>query len=197
MWPLLLGSLLAVAVFVERLLALRSFVVLPKNILVQFQELQSFDRLDDDQLVLFEKTSVAGALLSAIYRQRGTSYGQMSEAAQRAGRSGVHAMEKYIEILAIVAAVSPLLGILGTVTGMIDVFAALTADGNERATQLARGISQALITTASGIVIAVPTLVAHRYLLWRIEKTALQLETLAENAMHWLQELPATDASSS
>jgi biopolymer transport protein ExbB len=161
MVPILLCSIVAAAICVERLWTLQRSRIVPKNLLSQIWS-----------------AGVANA-------KRGREV--MKEAMEEAASQVSHDLERYLTSLGIIASVSPLLGLLGTVVGMIKVFTALMLEGAGNANVLAGGISQALITTAAGLSVAIPALIFHRFFLRRIDELIVTMEQEAGKLVEILQ----------
>lgn len=176
MWPLLICSVVATAIILERLWSLQEKRVLPKNLTVKVWEWVRANELNDDHIETLRHSSVLGEILAAALANRHRDLDTVKERVQDTGRHVVHEMERFIATLGTIAAISPLLGLLGTVVGMIKVFAAITAHGVGNPTVLAGGISEALITTAAGLTVAIPALIGYRYLRNRIDSLVVRME---------------------
>ncbi|WP_114416395.1 MotA/TolQ/ExbB proton channel family protein [Marinospirillum perlucidum] len=176
--PLVASSVLAVAIVLERLWSLQRKRILPPGILVKaLGQVQSSTDLTGLRL-----SSPLGRVLAAGLARQGQGESRIREALQTAGSHEVHLLEKYLSPLGSVAAITPLLGLLGTVLGMIDVFQQLDLSAGN-AQQLAGGISKALITTAAGLTIAIPALVMHRFLLRRVSDLVVELEEASQQLL--------------
>lgn len=171
MIPLLLCSVLATAIILERFWTLRAKRIAPAGLLQQTLS----NPLTPEGLQQLRQGSSLGRILAAGLSRRGQGAIRIREALQAAGSHEVHQLERFLSPLGSVAAIAPLIGLLGTVIGMIDIFQQLDlASGNTAG--LASGISMALITTATGLTIAIPTLVMHRYFLRRVSDLVVVLE---------------------
>jgi biopolymer transport protein ExbB len=185
-WPLLLCSVVAVALIIERLSSLRSRRILPPRLLDEVLTLAG-QRLPGTEVVdRLAENSLLGEVLAAGLRAV-TAEPQITETKLRqvfefAGRRAVHQLERYLNSLGTIATAAPLLGLLGTVVGMIEIFGSQTPGGGNPA-QLAHGISIALYNTAFGLMIAIPALMFHRYFRGRIEEYVLELEAGAERLL--------------
>ncbi|SFB83281.1 biopolymer transport protein ExbB [Marinospirillum celere] len=178
MLPLVLSSIVALAIVLERLWTLHKKRVLPAGVLMKALSQQG----STEELNQLRNSSPLGRVLAAGLARRGQGEGRIREALQTAGSHEVHLLEKYLSPLGSIAAITPLLGLLGTVVGMIDVFQQLDlAAGN--AQQLAAGISMALITTAAGLTIAIPALVMHRFFLRRVADLVVELEEASQQLL--------------
>ncbi|MDH4106331.1 MAG: MotA/TolQ/ExbB proton channel family protein, partial [Gammaproteobacteria bacterium] len=132
--------------------------------------------LSDKQITALQLHSPLGRVLAAGLANRDRDRSLMIEAIEDAGRHVAHELERYLNALGTIAAISPLLGLLGTVTGMIRTFKAITVAGVGNPTAMASGIAEALITTAAGLIIAIPALVAYRYLRGRVDGHVIDME---------------------
>jgi biopolymer transport protein ExbB len=184
MLPILSCSVVAVAICVERYWSLRQDLVAPPELLAL--PLAQLQRVlgDPGSREELRSHSPLGALLAALAQ---TDTEHMEAVREAALASVAHDLETYLTALGIIALISPLLGILGTVVGMIDVFTSVVSASGET-TALAGGISTALITTAAGLSIAIPTLIAHRLLLRKVDTLLVILD---ETSQGWLMRLNA------
>jgi biopolymer transport protein ExbB len=188
MLPIILCSIVAAAIIVERLWTLQPGRVVPKDLSRQVWDWVSRNQLNPQKLLELRASSPLGQILSAGLASRHQDRAVMKEAVEDTGRHVVHELERYLNTLGTIAAVSPLLGLLGTVTGMIRTFSALTsAGGANDPAALAGGISEALITTAAGLMVAIPALVAHRYLRSRVDALVVRMEKEALGLMEALE----------
>lgn len=176
MLPILLCSIVATAIVIERFWALRRRVVMPDNLVAQIWQLHRRRQLDDDRIAEIRTGSALGRMLAAGLVNRTHSREVMKEAIADTGRQVVAELERYLNSLGTIAAVTPLLGLLGTVLGMIDVFAVIMSAGVGDPALLAGGISQALLTTAAGLSVAIPALMFHRYFNGRVDKLIIAME---------------------
>lgn len=183
MLPILLCSALALAIGIERLWALRSAVVIPPTLVAQVPELARAGELQSAQLQALRDNSSLGRVLAAALANRREEWAATREHIEEAGRHVVHELERYLNTLGTIAAITPLLGLLGTVIGMIQVFSAITAGGVGNPQALAGGISQALLTTAAGLLVAIPALILYRYLSGRVNELVIGMEAEALRLM--------------
>ena len=194
MVPILLCSVAAMAIVLERFWALRRTRIMPDGLVTEIWRLHRAQQLDDERIDLIRQGSALGRMLAAGLVNRFHAREVMKEAIQDAGRHVVSGMERYLSTLGTIAAVTPLLGLLGTVIGMIDVFAVIMDAGVGDPTVLAGGISQALITTAAGLSVAIPALMFHRYFSSRVDKLVISMEEEALRLIEVMQgEREATD----
>lgn len=177
MWPLILCSVVSLGVVGERFWALQTQRVLPRHLLSRVWKLFQDNKLDPGQMRQIRHSSPLGAVLAAGLANYRHGRDIMKESIEEVGRQVAHDLERHLNTLGTIAAVSPLVGLLGTVLGIIKVFSTLSASGDvHNAATLARGISEALICTASGLVVAIPTLMFHRYFEGRVDELTLRLE---------------------
>ncbi len=175
MVPILLGSVIAAAISVERLWTLQRSRITPKNLLEQVWTTLRTDAMDSQKLRELRASSPLGQVLAAGVANAKRGREVMKEAMEEAGAQVSHDLERYLTSLGVIASISPLIGLLGTVVGMIKVFTALMLEGAGNANVLAGGISQALITTAAGLSVAIPALMFHRFLLRRVDELMITM----------------------
>jgi len=176
MLPILACSILALALIGERFWALDQKRILPRRLVGQVWHRIKNNSLDAEQLKALRAESPLGRVIAAGLVNLNHDRAVMMEGIEDAGRHEAHGLEKYLNILGTIAAISPLLGLLGTVVGMIKVFSTISAQGLGNAGALAGGISEALITTAAGLVVAIPTLMAYRYFRRKVDHLVVQME---------------------
>ena len=174
--PIIICSVLALAIGIERWFALDGARIAPPHLLATVWQQLKAGELDAQRLKQLRQGSPLGAILAAGLANRSQGRDVMKESIQEAASHVVHDLEKYLNSLGTVAAISPLLGLLGTVLGMIRVFTEITTQGTGNANALAGGISEALITTATGLAVAIPALVMHRYFTGKIDTIVVGLE---------------------
>ena len=187
MWPILVCSILALAIIVERCWSLRRSVVAPKDLMSHIQGMTLGDRLTNEQIDAVRETSALGQILAAGLSRQTQQAFLIKDAIEEAGGHVVHELERYLNALGTIAATTPLLGLLGTVIGMIKVFSAITAVGVGDPQVLAGGISEALITTAAGLSVGIPSLMFHRYFLGKVNELTVAMEQDALRFMEVLQ----------
>ena len=176
MLPIILCSVIALAIIVERLWTLQVRRVLPKHLVAQVWRWEKIHQLNDEHLKELQSSSPLGSILAAGIVNRHQNRDVMKESIEDIGRHIVHELERYLNSLGTIAAITPLLGLLGTVIGMIKVFATITTQGVGDPGALAGGISEALITTAAGMSVAIPTLMFYRYFRGRVRMLVLKME---------------------
>lgn len=191
MLPIILCSVIAVAITIERLWTLQRRRVLPKDLTMRVWEWARGRQLDQKHLVILAENSPMGRVLAAGLANRHQSREVLKEIVQDTGRHVVHELERYLNSLGTIAAITPLLGLLGTVIGMVKVFTAITTAGVGNPSVLAGGISEALITTAAGLSVAIPSLIAYRYLRGQVDALVVEMEKEAMKLVDALHGTPA------
>ena len=176
MLPIILCSIVATAIIIERLWALRSSRVVPENLVAQIWQLYRKRQLTNAHVNTVRESSPLGKILAAGLVNRNHTREVMKESIEEVGRQTVLELERFLNSLGTIASITPLLGLLGTVIGMIKVFAAITTAGVGNPTVLAGGISEALITTAAGLSVAIPSLMFHRYFTARVDQLVVKME---------------------
>jgi len=176
MLPIILCSIIAIAIIIERFWTLNVTRIAPQNILAQVWTWLKNDQLDSGKLQQLRLSSPLGQILAAGLLN--SKYGRpaMVASIEQASSQVIHEMERYLNTLGTLAAVTPLLGLLGTVVGMIRVFSEIMLQGTGNANALAGGISEALITTAAGLSVAIPSFVFYRYFMRQVDSLILTLE---------------------
>ncbi|MDA1302326.1 MAG: MotA/TolQ/ExbB proton channel family protein [Proteobacteria bacterium] len=176
MVPIILCSIVSAAICVERFWTLRGEQIAPRNLLAQVWNTIKSNELDARKLRDLRNGSPLGQILAAgISGQRGGREA-MKEAIEEVAGHVVHELERYLNTLGTVAAITPLLGLLGTVVGMIRVFTAIKLEGTGNSAVLAGGISEALITTAAGLTVAIPSLFFYRFIQRRVDELVVHME---------------------
>jgi len=176
MVPIIICSVIAMAIIAERLWALRKHKIAPKHLVAQIYSLRKKNQLDMNAIQSLKDNSPLGKVLASGLVSMNHSREVMKESIEESGRHVVHEMEKYLNTLGTIANISPLLGLLGTVVGMIKVFTVITSQGVGNPSVLAGGISEALITTAAGLSVAIPTLIAARHFRRHIDELVVYME---------------------
>ena len=174
-WPLILASVISLAIIVERFYSLRANAVAPKALLPEVQSWLKKGGNAKDACAKLEGHSPLGEIFSSALCNVDTSREVMKEAIEESGRAVAHKLERYLTTLGTIATVSPLLGLLGTVIGMVELFGAFTATGHDVA-QFARGISVALYNTAMGIIVAVPSMIFYRHFRAKVDSLIIEME---------------------
>ena len=177
-WFLLLASVVAVALIIERSISLRAKKIIPPTLLEQVIAVYQRQGVNEEVLQKLAKDSPLGTVLAAGLRNHRSSRYVMKEAIDEAGRAVAHELERFLTTLGTIATASPLLGLFGTVIGMIEIFGSQSPTGSNPQ-QLAHGISIALYNTAFGIGIAVPSLILYRHFKNKVEGLVVEMEEQA------------------
>ena len=175
-WPLLLASVIALAIIAERLWSLRASKVMPKGLLMQAVQEYRQNEASTASLTQLAEGSALGQVLAAGIKNIKSSPVILKESIEEAGRAAAANLERFLTTLGTIAAVSPLLGLFGTVIGMIEIFGASSPTGNSNPTQLAHGISIALYNTALGLVVAIPSMIFYRHFRSQVDSLLLEME---------------------
>jgi biopolymer transport protein ExbB len=176
MVPIVLCSILALAISLERLWTLRGQKVVPEELTDKIWQWVENRSLSDKQITALQQHSPLGRVLAAGLANRHRDRLVMIEAIEDAGRHVMHDLERYLNPLATIASISPLLGLLGTVMGMIRTFRAVTISGIGDPSALAGGIAEALVCTAGGLIVAIPAVVAYRYFRGKVDGLVVDME---------------------
>jgi biopolymer transport protein ExbB len=176
MVPIILCSILAIAIIIERFWTLSSARITPKHVLAQVWTWIKNNQLDSGKLKELRVSSPLGQILASGLLS--SKYGReaMMESIEQSAAQVVHDMERYLNTLGTIAAITPLMGLLGTVVGMIRVFSEIMLQGTGNANALAGGISEALISTAAGLTVAIPTYMFYRFFTRKVDSLVLNLE---------------------
>ena len=177
-WFLLAASVIAVALIIERSISLRSSRIIPPRLFEQVIDMYRRQGVSEEVLERLAKDSPLGAVLAAGLRNHKASRYVMKEAIEEAGRAVAHDLERFLTTLGTIATASPLLGLFGTVIGMIEIFGSQAPSGTNPQ-QLAHGISIALYNTAFGIGIAVPSLIFYRHFRHKVDTLTVEMEEQA------------------
>ena len=178
-WFLLLASVIAVALIIERSISLRAAKIIPPTLLDQVVSVYQRQGLSPEVIERLSKDSPLGAVLAAGLRNLKSSRYVMKEAIEEAGRAVAHDLERFLTTLGTIATAAPLLGLFGTVIGMIEIFGAQSPTGGTNPQQLAHGISIALYNTAFGIAIAIPALIFYRHFKNKVDGFVVEMEIAA------------------
>ncbi len=176
MLVILLCSVVVLAICIERLFTLNPRKIAPPHLLANVWKQLKAGEMDGARVKALRESSPLGRILAAGLANAYLGRDVMKESIEEAAGHVVHELERYLNTLGTIAAVAPLIGLLGTVVGMIKVFAEIMAQGTGNASALAGGISEALITTAAGLTVAIPALVMHRYFTGKIDGIVVELE---------------------
>jgi len=176
MLPIIFCSIISLSIIAERFWSLRREKVLPHNLVAKVWKSIIQDTMTRTDIEELSKESALGQILSAGLMNRNESRERIKECIEERGREVVHDMERFLNTLGTIASISPLLGLLGTVIGMISVFAAITTHGVGDPAALAGGISQAMITTAAGLTVAIFSLIFYRYFRRKVDSIVVGME---------------------
>lgn len=176
MLPIAIASIMALTVFLERMYSVREAKLIPETFLLEFYELLQQNRyLDAIARGKSSQCSIGNILVVAV-ENRSLTREQLKSRIEEVGKQEIASLDKYIIVLGVIASVAPLMGLLGTVWGMIDAFRAIEALGEPNVSHLAEGIYKALVTTLAGLAVGIPALVAHRWVLRKIDVIATRFE---------------------
>lgn len=176
MWPIILCSIAALAIIGERLWSLQRKYVLPPNLLAQVQQWLGRGEIEPARLAALRASSPLGKVLAAGLINRDHERGVIKDAIEDAGRHTVPELERYLRSLGSIAAISPFLGLFGTVIGMIQMFSGIGQHGVGDPSIVAEGIAMALINTAGGLAVAIPSLLFYRYFRGRVSDLLIEME---------------------
>lgn len=176
MLPIILSSITATAIIAERLWTLRASRVSPPHLLGQVWRWIKDKQLNGQKLKELRASSPLGEVLAAGLANSKHGREIMKECIEEAASRVIHELERYLNTLGTIAAMAPLLGLLGTVFGMIEIFSGFMDNGMANASALAGGIGKALVTTAAGLIVAIPAVFFHRYLLRRVDELVVAME---------------------
>lgn len=176
MWPILICSALTLAIIIERFWTLRRSKVLPLDLGDEVRQWAASGRLDPRHIDTLRANSPLGTILASALEVRLRPREQIKERVEDVGRHQLHRMERFLNTLGTIAGITPLLGLLGTVFGMIRMFLGILTSGVGDANQLAGGIGEALISTAAGLCVAIPALMFYRFFRGRIAEYVVEME---------------------
>ena len=176
MYPILFCSVICVALFMERIWVLRRKLIIPKDFILKVEELVKRDKIPEAVFLCQRDISSIARIFLAGLKNTGRGMWLIKEAIAEKGRREGVVLERNIGVLLTIANLSPLLGLLGTVSGMIKTFNAISVYGVGDSAPLAGGIAEALITTASGLLVAIPALVAYRFLIDKAQTLIFEME---------------------
>jgi len=178
-WPLLIASIIALALIIERLIYLRREKILPKQLLGEVINVYRNKKVTPEIVNTLESNSPLGAVLAAALRNVDAPREVMKESIEEAGRGVAHVLERFLTTLGTIASLAPLMGLFGTVVGMIEIFGAQSPTGGSNPAQLAHGISVALYNTGFGLAIAMPALVFYRHFRALVDSFIVEMELQA------------------
>ncbi len=177
-WPLIIASILALAIIFERFYTLRRDQIIPPSLLKSTLEGLGRGGMDANAMRSLAEGSPLGRILAAGIRNLNSSRDIMKESLEETGRAVAHDLGRYLTALGTIASVAPLMGLLGTVIGMVEIFGAQTPTGSNPAA-LAHGISVALYNTAFGLIVAIPSMIFYRYFRSRVDAFLTEMEQQA------------------
>ena len=178
-WLIIVASVTAVGIIGERVLALRISVVTPKGLLPKVIREGQERGVNKDMLVRLHSHSPLGQVFAAGLKNIKSTREVMKESIEEAGRAVSHDLDRYLTTLGTIASMSPLLGLFGTVVGMIEIFGSNSPTGDSNPAQLAHGISMALYNTAYGILVAIPSMIFYRYFRAKVDSMVVEMELQA------------------
>ena len=176
MWPIILCSIGAAAIVLERLWTLQDKRVLPRELTQKVWQLIENNQVNDKVITALEQNSPLGRVLAAGLANRHRPHDVIMDRLEDTGRHVIHELERFLNTLGTIAGIAPLLGLLGTVTGIIRAFNAINEGGIGDPRALSGGIAEALITTAAGLIVAIPSLFAYRYLRGKVDGIVVAME---------------------
>ena len=191
MWPILACSVISLAIIAERFWSLRESKIAPVNLVANVWQWHKSDQLDAKRIQALRVNSPLGMILAAGLLNRKHSREIMKESIEEVGRLVAHSLERFLNTLGTISSITPLLGLLGTVIGMIKVFTVITSQGIGDPSVLSEGISEALLTTAAGLSVAIPSLMFYRYFRGKVDDLVVTMEQEAlkmVEVMHGIRE---------
>ncbi len=191
MWPILACSVISMAIIAERFWSLRESKIVPVNLVANVWQWHKSGQLDAKRIQALRVNSPLGMVLAAGLLNRKHSREIMKESIEEVGRLVAHSLERFLNTLGTISSITPLLGLLGTVIGMIKVFTVITSQGIGDPSVLSEGISEALLTTAAGLSVAIPSLMFYRYFRGKVDDLVVTMEQEAlkmVEVMHGIRE---------
>ena len=185
-WPIILLSIISLAIVLEKTWNLARDIIITKNLTEHLISLVADDSLTEKKIKKMSKDSVLGSIFAKLINEKNNDKANLRLKAEEVGRFEVNRLEQYLSLLGTIATVSPILGLLGTVMGMINIFSNLLEANLSSVSPLASGIAEALVTTAAGLVVAIPTLIFYRHFTRIIENYALELEEESNKLIDYL-----------
>ncbi|VAW74487.1 MotA/TolQ/ExbB proton channel family protein [hydrothermal vent metagenome] len=174
MWIIIGSSIIALAIIAERIWQLQKSHVIPQHLVAQVWHWERKNQLDSERIKAMRNSSPLGRVLASGLSNRNQARDVMKESIEETGRHVVHDLERYLTTLGTIATITPLLGLLGTVMGMIDVFDKLVQ--TQDISRLSIGINQALHTTAAGLFVAIPAVTMYRYFRAKVDELVVYME---------------------
>jgi biopolymer transport protein ExbB len=177
-WPLILTSIIGVAIILERFWSLRKSQIIPDGLIVETKTMIKQNNIDNNKVNILKNSAPLGDILAVAITKRKDSIEEIKSALDERAGFILHNLERYLGVLVTIATVAPLLGLFGTIIGMVELFSSFTSSGHDVAV-FARGISIALYNTAGGIVVAVPAMIAYRFFRSKIDNYLNEMEHYA------------------
>ena len=188
MYPILLCSILSVAIFLERLWTLRENKIIPKNFIKEIEDFIRMKKYNEALTLCSSSNSSIARIIYAGLKRVGKSRDEIKEAIVEQGKQEAMELEKYLTTLGTISGISPLLGLLGTVTGMIKTFNVLALSKQlGDPSLLSEGISEALITTAAGLIVAIPSFIFYKYFTSKVDKLVVKMEGISMRFVELLE----------
>ena len=178
-WPIILASIVALGIIGERLWALRVSMVAPRDLLPQVVREYRKSGVTSEMLAYLQKHSPLGQIFASGLRNDKSTREVMKESIEEAGRAVAHDLERYLTTLGTIASLSPLMGLFGTLVGMIEIFGTNAPAGNSNPAQPAHGISVALYNAAFGILVAIPSMIFYRHFRAKVDELVVEMELQA------------------
>ncbi len=185
-WPIILLSIISLAIVLEKTWNLSRDIIVPRNLTENLISLVGDDSLTEKKIKKMSNDSVLGSIFAKLINEKNYEKANLRLKAEEVGRFEVNRLEQYLSLLGTIATVSPILGLLGTVMGMINIFSNLLESNLGSVSPLAGGIAEALVTTAAGLVVAIPTLIFYRHFSRVIENYSLELEEESNKLIDYL-----------
>jgi biopolymer transport protein ExbB len=185
-WPLIITSIVGFAIVIERAWSLRESFIIPRDLIDNVHKMISKGNIRKDEIQSLQKHSMLGEIYATVLKNQGKPSDIIKTAVEQTGESVSYRLEKYLGVLGTISTVAPLLGLFGTIIGMVELFSSFTSSGHDVAI-FARGISIALYNTAGGIVVAVPAMIAYRFYRSKVDHFINEMEMNALDLIETLQ----------
>ena len=185
-WPLIITSIVGFAIVIERAWSLRESFIIPRALIDDVHKMIGNGNIKKDEIQSLQNHSMLGEIYATVLKNQGKSSDVIKSAVEQTGESVSYRLERYLGVLGTISTVAPLLGLFGTIIGMVELFSSFTTSGHDVAV-FARGISIALYNTAGGIVVAVPAMIAYRFYRSRVDHFINTMEMQALDLIETLQ----------
>ncbi len=185
-WPLIITSIVGFAIVIERAWSLRESFIIPRDLIDDVHKMIGKGNIRKDEIQSLQKNSMLGEIYATVLKNQGKPPDIIKGAVEQTGESVSYRLERYLGVLGTISTVAPLLGLFGTIIGMVELFSSFTSSGHDVAI-FARGISIALYNTAGGIVVAVPAMIAYRFYRSKVDHFINEMEMLALDLIETLQ----------